>query len=102
GPTENTTFSTCFDVAGLHDDDINLPLGPPVANSTVYVLDRRGKPLPPGVNGELYVGGDGVATGYVNDPERSAAAFLPDPYADSSAARMYRTGDFGRWRHDGM
>lgn len=102
GPTENTTFSTCFDLADLHDDDFSLPLGPPVANSTVYVLDRRGKPLPPGVNGEIYVGGDGVATGYVNDPERTAAAFLPDPFDDRDGARMYRTGDFGRWRHDGM
>ncbi|MGB6106064.1 MAG: amino acid adenylation domain-containing protein, partial [Pusillimonas sp.] len=102
GPTENTTFSTCFDLAGLKDDDIYLPLGPPVANSTVYILDRRGAPLPPGVNGEIYVGGDGVATGYVGDPVRSAAAFLPDPFDDRNGARMYRTGDFGRWRHDGM
>ncbi|AEC21905.1 amino acid adenylation [Pusillimonas sp. T7-7] len=102
GPTENTTFSTCFNLADLRDDDIHLPLGPPVANSTVYVLDRRGKPLPPGINGELYVGGDGVASGYVNDPERSAAAFLPDPFDDRDGARMYRTGDFGRWRPDGL
>src|SRR3546814_9284427 len=52
GPTENTTFSTCFNLADLRDDDIHLPLGPPVANSTVYVLDRSGQPLPPGINGE--------------------------------------------------
>lgn len=102
GPTENTTFSTCFDLADLQDEDIHLPLGPPLANSNVYVLDRRGKPLPVGVNGELYVGGDGVATGYVGDPDRSAAAFLPDLFDNRPAARMYRTGDYGRWRHDGM
>src|SRR5690606_28351326 len=102
GPTENTTFSTCFDLADLHKDDIQLPLGPPVANSTVYVLDRQGQPLPPGINGELYVGGDGVATAYVNDPGRTASAFVPDPFSNQEGARMYRTGDFGRWRHDGM
>src|SRR3546814_16941117 len=64
GPTENTTFSTCFDLADLKDDDIHLPLGRPVANSTVYVLDRRGKPLPDGVNESLYAGGACVATDY--------------------------------------
>ncbi|MCC2597576.1 amino acid adenylation domain-containing protein [Pusillimonas sp. MFBS29] len=102
GPTENTTFSACFDAADLHENDIQLPLGPPVANSTVYVLDRHGNPLPPGINGELYVGGDGVATAYVNDPGRTASAFLPDPFSNKAGARMYRTGDFGRWRDDGM
>lgn len=101
GPTENTTFSTFYDLSKLGPDSLDVPIGSPVANSTVYILDRRGQPLPPGVIGEIYVGGDGVAIGYAGDPERTAAAFLPDPYDDSSGARMYRTGDHGRWRPDG-
>ncbi|MEO8817493.1 MAG: amino acid adenylation domain-containing protein [Paralcaligenes sp.] len=101
GPTENTTFSTTFDIAGLDADSLSVPIGLPITNSTIYVLDRRGQPLPIGVNGEIYVGGDGVANGYVGDPERTAAAFLPDPFDGRSGARMYRTGDHGRWREDG-
>src|SRR5690606_21245712 len=71
-----------------------------IANSTVYVLDPNGQPLPVGVTGEIYVGGDGVALGYVGDPERSATSFLPDPFSGGSA-RMYRSGDDGRWSPDG-
>ncbi|OWT62095.1 non-ribosomal peptide synthetase [Candidimonas nitroreducens] len=101
GPTENTTFSTTFDIGALDPDGPTIPIGRPIANSTAYILDRRGQPLPTGVNGEIYVGGDGVALGYVGDPQRTAAAFLPDPYAGVDGARMYRTGDHGRWRPDG-
>lgn len=101
GPTENTTFSTTFDIGALGPDSPTIPIGRPIANSSAYILDRRGQPLPAGVNGEIYVGGDGVALGYVGDPERTAAAFLPDPYAGADGARMYRTGDHGRWRPDG-
>jgi len=101
GPTENTTFSTTFDVAGLEPDSLSVPIGKPVANSTVYILDAGGQPLPVGVIGEIHVGGDGVANGYVGDPVRTAAAFLPDPYSKRDGARMYRTGDYGRWREDG-
>ncbi|MBV6306382.1 amino acid adenylation domain-containing protein [Candidimonas humi] len=101
GPTENTTFSTTFDMGGLDPDSPTIPIGRPIANSTAYILDRRGQPLPAGVNGEIYVGGAGVALGYVGDPARTAAAFLPDPYAGIDGARMYRTGDHGRWRPDG-
>ncbi len=100
GPTENTTFSTCFDADELAPGDAVIPIGPPIANSTAYVLDRRGRPLPAGVNGEIYVGGDGVAQGYVGDPQRTASAFLPDPFLQQGRL-MYRTGDFGRWRADG-
>lgn len=101
GPTENTTFSTVFDTAALEPDSALVPIGRPIANSTLYVLDRCGRPLPAGVVGEIYVGGDGVAAGYVGAPERTAAAFLPDPHAGQAEARMYRTGDHGRWRPDG-
>ncbi len=101
GPTENTTFSTTFDISDFAADALSVPIGRPIANSTVYILDRCGEPLPVGVIGEIHVGGDGVASGYVGEPERTAAAFLPDPFAESADARMYRTGDFGRWHSDG-
>lgn len=101
GPTENTTFSTFYDLSKLDQDSLDVPIGSPIANSTVYILDRRGQPLPPGVIGEIYVGGDGVAIGYAGDPQRTAAVFLPDPYDDRPGARMYRSGDHGRWRPDG-
>jgi hypothetical protein len=105
GPTENTTFSTVFDIAALDHSAPGVPIGRPIANSTVYILDPRGRPLPIGVTGEIYVGGDGVATGYVGDAERTAERFLPDPFAVPIARRarplMYRTGDLGRWRGDG-
>lgn len=101
GPTENTTFSTTFDIAGLDPRSLSVPIGRPIANSTAYILDRRGQVLPVGVTGEIHVGGDGVANGYVGDPERTAQAFLPDPFSTRPGARMYRTGDHGRWRDDG-
>ncbi|MGB3290030.1 MAG: amino acid adenylation domain-containing protein, partial [Burkholderiaceae bacterium] len=101
GPTENTTFSTFYDLSLLGSDSLDVPIGVPIANSTVYILDDSGRPLPPGVIGEIYVGGDGVAIGYAGDAARTAAAFLPDPYDDRPGARMYRTGDHGRWRPDG-
>ncbi|NYT45497.1 amino acid adenylation domain-containing protein [Alcaligenaceae bacterium] len=101
GPTENTTFSTVYDLALLEGDSLSVPIGRPIANSTVYILDRCGQPLPPGVVGEIYVGGDGVALGYAGDPMRTAASFLPDPFDDRADARMYRSGDYGRWRNDG-
>lgn len=101
GPTENTTFSTTFDIAGLRPDSLSVPIGKPVAGSTVYILDAFGQPLPVGVIGEIYVGGEGVANGYVGDPQRTASVFLPDPYSGLDGARMYRSGDHGRWRTDG-
>lgn len=101
GPTENTTFSTLFDMAGLGDDALTVPIGRPIANSTAYVLDPAGRPLPPGLVGEIWVGGDGVALGYHGDADLTAARFRPDPFAADPAARMYRTGDLGRWRADG-
>lgn len=101
GPTENTTFSTTFDIAGLRDDDLSIPIGAPIAHSTAYVLDPAGRPLPPGLVGEIWVGGDGVALGYMGEPELTAERFRPDPFAGIPGARMYRTGDLGRWRADG-
>ncbi len=101
GPTENTTFTTCFRVPRAWPASAALPIGRPVSRTTVYVLDERRKAVPIGVTGELYAGGDGVALGYLNRPELTAECFVPDPFAGDPAARMYRTGDFARWRPDG-
>ncbi len=99
GPTENTTFTTCHDIRELVPGS-SVPIGRPIANTTVYVLDERGEPSPIGTPGELYTGGAGVARGYL-DPAATAAAFVPDPFASRPGARMYRTGDVVRWLPDG-
>ncbi|WP_437561756.1 amino acid adenylation domain-containing protein [Sorangium sp. So ce542] len=97
GPTE------CSDDVAQHvlaepppEDAAYVPIGLPIQNTQLYVLDRRRRPVPLGVAGELYVGGDGVGRGYLHDPERTAAAFLPDPFAPGAGARLYRTGDLVR------
>jgi amino acid adenylation domain-containing protein len=98
GPTEATVVSTCGELeAGLE----SVSLGRPLGNVRVYVLDGRVAPVPIGVWGEIYVGGHGVARGYLNRSELTLERFVEDPYAGSPGARMYRTGDLGRWRSDG-
>ncbi|MFC9970975.1 amino acid adenylation domain-containing protein [Spirillospora sp. NPDC127200] len=102
GPTENASFSSAHDVTGLPEDAQTVPIGRPIANSTCYVLDEERNPCAPEQEGELYVGGDGVAIGYLGDPERTAERFLPDPFIGRDGARMYRTGDRALWRSDGV
>ncbi len=102
GPTENTTFSTTYAIQSLGPAQTRVPIGSPIANSTAYVLDEHGEPAPLGVPGELYVGGDGVARGYVGLDDLTAARFVPDPFADGAEQRMYRTGDRVRLRPDGV
>ncbi|GAC1418681.1 MAG: hypothetical protein NVSMB5_10300 [Candidatus Velthaea sp.] len=101
GPTENTTFSCCFTVASPDAIETSVPIGRPIANSTAYVLDTMLRPVPIGVSGELFVGGDGLAREYVNLPELTAERFIRDPFSGDSSARLYRTGDMARWRSDG-
>ncbi|SJZ86645.1 non-ribosomal peptide synthase domain TIGR01720/amino acid adenylation domain-containing protein, partial [Chitinophaga eiseniae] len=98
GPTENTTFSTTFPVTGQGYRE-HIPIGRPVSNSTAYVFSSTGALQPVGVPGELYVGGDGVATGYLNDEQLTAAKFISNPYVPGE--RLYRTGDLCRWLPDG-
>ncbi|UHA75790.1 amino acid adenylation domain-containing protein [Paenibacillus sp. 481] len=97
GPTENGTVSVCFRIDRDYADSV--PIGRPISNSTVYVLGRNGELLPMGIPGELCVGGDGVARGYLNKPELTAAQFVPDPFQEGGM--MYRTGDLARWSPDG-
>ncbi len=101
GPTENTTFSTTHHIIDVPDGTARIPIGRPVANSTCHILDDDGHPVPIGVEGELWVGGDGVALGYVNDPALTAARFVPDRYGRRPDARLFRTGDRARWLPSG-
>jgi amino acid adenylation domain-containing protein len=99
GPTENTTFTTFHRVETPAAVDDPLPIGVPVANTRVHVLDERGRPVPPGAVGELYTGGDGLAAGYFGDQQDTARAFgRLSPHIPS---RLYRTGDFVRWDTQG-
>jgi amino acid adenylation domain-containing protein len=101
GPTENTTFTCCHRMLpGLKLAE-TVPIGRPIANTRVYLLDAQGEPVPPGVAGELFTGGDGVARGYLANATATAEKFLPDPFDDRPGATMYRTGDLARWRADG-
>jgi amino acid adenylation domain-containing protein len=103
GPTEATVGCLTFDVdpAGAGGSSLTVPIGRPIANLRAYILDSRLRPVPTGVAGELYVGGEGLAAGYINDPAETAARFLPDPFVREAAARIYRTGDLARYLPDG-
>ncbi|HZI18005.1 MAG TPA: amino acid adenylation domain-containing protein [Pyrinomonadaceae bacterium] len=100
GPTEASVWSSVLEVGGLAEG-LNVPIGRPVPNGRMYVLDAHGQPAPVGVAGELYVGGEGVTRGYHRRPGLTAERFLPDPYGPEPGARLYRTGDLGRFLADG-
>jgi amino acid adenylation domain-containing protein/thioester reductase-like protein len=98
GPTECTVDVT---VARLRADTTAPHIGRPMPNRLAYILDRAGQPVPIGVPGEIYMGGKGIGRGYLNRPELTAERFLPDPLSADPQARVYKTGDLGRWRTDG-
>ena len=102
GPTETTTFAVCHPIARPVDPAApGIPIGRPIAGTEVYVLDAHRCPLPVGVPGELYIGGAGLALGYINRTDLTAERFVPHPFPPVSDARLYRTGDVARWRADG-
>jgi natural product biosynthesis luciferase-like monooxygenase protein/amino acid adenylation domain-containing protein len=104
GPTETTVTATVqlgYGETAARGEPANLPLGRPIANVRVHVLDAHLRPLPAGIPGEVFIAGAGVARGYQGRPARTAEAFVPDPFSAEPGARMYRTGDRGRYRPDG-
>jgi thioesterase domain-containing protein/acyl carrier protein len=101
GPTETTTFASWYWVREVAEDAITVPIGRPIANTEIYILDAHLNPVPIGVTAELYIGGPGVARGYLNRPELTAAKFVADPFSNEPQARLYRTGDLARYLSDG-
>ncbi|QBN32416.1 amino acid adenylation domain-containing protein [Xanthomonas oryzae pv. oryzae] len=101
GPTESTQFVTAVVVDSAPDSGQRVPIGRPLANTRLHVLDRYGQPVPIGVGGELHIAGAQLAQGYLHRPDISAERFVPDPFADRPGERMYRSGDLARWRADG-
>ena len=101
GPTETTTFATFYPVESISSSHTRVPIGGPLSNTRVYLLDERLQPVPIGVSGEIYIGGAGVACGYLNHPQLTAERFPANPFSDEPGARMYRTGDLGRWSREG-
>ncbi|QSQ17129.1 amino acid adenylation domain-containing protein [Myxococcus landrumensis] len=104
GPTEATVTSTLFALppgAPTPGTHLGIPIGRPIANTRVYLLDANGRPVPMGVPGELYIGGDGLAHGYLGRPELTAERFVPDAFSGAPGARLYRTGDLASQLPDG-
>ena len=100
GPTEATITTTLYPVP-IGFEQSGVPIGRPIGNSRVYILDSDLAPCPIGVSGELHIGGEGLARGYLNRPELTGEKFVPDPFSAVEGARMYRTGDLARYRADG-
>jgi amino acid adenylation domain-containing protein len=122
GPTENTTFSSWYKVTKVAEGATNLPIGKPISNTQIYILDSQLQPVPIGVSGELHIGGDGLAVGYHNRPELTASKFIPNPFENSQfkssatprrsqtqgnahqegqKSKLYKTGDLARYLGDG-
>ncbi|HEY9015963.1 MAG TPA: AMP-binding protein, partial [Gemmatimonadales bacterium] len=101
GPTENTTFTCCHVMDEQTRLNGSVPIGRPITNTQVYVLDGEMQVAPVGVVGELYIGGAGLARGYFNQPELTAESFVPHPHSTETGERLYRTGDLVRWHENG-
>ena len=101
GPTEATTLVTTYEIAVPPENLRRIPIGRPISNTQLYILNEASQPVPIGVTGELYIGGAGLAHGYFNHPELTAERFAPNMFSGEPGARMYRTGDLCRWKEDG-
>jgi acyl-CoA synthetase (AMP-forming)/AMP-acid ligase II len=104
GPTESTVVATIYDLSAMSETDdssLEVSIGRPIRNVQAYVLDLHWNPVPVGVPGELYLGGLGLARGYLRRPELTAENFLPNPFSVEPGARLYRTGDMARWLPNG-
>jgi amino acid adenylation domain-containing protein len=102
GPTENTTFTTFHPIISQPVNTSSIPIGAPISNTSLYILDEEFSPVPIGVVGEVFVGGSGVALGYLNRPDLTAERFVPDAFGHAIGHRLYRTGDLGRWQSGGV
>ncbi len=110
GPTETTVYATAYEINHLPEAALTVPIGPPISNTAVYILDKHHNPVPIGVTGEIHIGGDGVCPGYLNRPELTAERFIEydavfnrshRSYSSYPTARLYKSGDLGRWLPDG-
>jgi len=101
GPAEATIGPTYHVITGPRAGVSSIPIGRPIANTEIYLLDPRGQPVPIGVPGELYIGGIGVARGYLKRPALTAEKFTPNPFSSETGTRLYRTGDLARYLPDG-
>ncbi|MBV9743099.1 MAG: non-ribosomal peptide synthetase, partial [Acidobacteriia bacterium] len=101
GPTETTTFACCHTIAPEDLDGRAIPIGRPIHRTEVHLLDSERRPVADGEDGEIFIGGDGLACGYLHQPEMTAARFVTHPLAGEPSNRLYRTGDIGRRREDG-
>ena len=102
GPTETVVGCSAYDVPAEWSKGASVPIGRPIANTRMYVVDAQGQPVPIGVVGEIWIGGAGVARGYLNREALTRERFVADAFSGQSGARVYRTGDLGRWRADGL
>jgi amino acid adenylation domain-containing protein len=98
GPTETTIYSTGTEILST---DKAITIGGPIGNTQIYIFDEQLQLLPPGEAGEIYIGGDGVASGYCNMPELTAERFIDDPFTNDKRKKLFKTGDIGRWTNDG-
>ena len=102
GPTETTTFACCHHIpAQIEESTTSIPIGWPISNTQIHILDDRLLPVPSGVQGELHIAGVGLARGYLNRPDQTAEKFIPNPFSQDPGARLYKSGDIARYLPDG-